>query len=240
MPKQNLKEFAEAYNTFRKTVTKDEFTEAFKALNLFVRKAKEMLEEKTEAGFEAKCNELKELVNGLESDLRTSFNELVRKVESKIASIKDGKNGRDGIDGKNGTNGLNGRDGVDGRDGKDTNEAKIISTLHEGLLSDMMSEMTNMEKRLEGKVNLSRPRGTIGGLISQRIRFIDDETPTGTVNGVNTIFTLVAKSPEAGSLKVFVNGQRMRVTDDYTLSGKTITFVTAPPTNSIILCDYRF
>jgi len=40
-------------------------------------------------------------------------------------------------------------------------------------------------------------------------------------------------------LKVYVNGQRMRETEDYTISATTITFLTPPPTGSIILCDYR-
>lgn len=82
---------------------------------------------------------------------------------------------------------------------------------------------------------------TGASLISKRIRFIDDLTPAGAINGVNTVFT-ISKSPETGSLKVYVNGQRMRVTTDYTLSGgdKTITFVTAPPTDSTILVDFRY
>ena len=68
---------------------------------------------------------------------------------------------------------------------------------------------------------------------------IDDETPTGTINGVNTIFTLANTPNPPASVKVYVNGARMRITEDYTLSGRTITFLIAPPTGSIILNDYR-
>lgn len=68
--------------------------------------------------------------------------------------------------------------------------------------------------------------------------FQDDETPSGTVNGSNTVFTLTS-TPLSGSLKVYVGGVRLRVTEDYTLSGNTITFVSAPETGAIILCDYR-
>jgi hypothetical protein len=67
---------------------------------------------------------------------------------------------------------------------------------------------------------------------------VDDETPTGLVNNINTDFVL-SRTPSGSSLKVYVNGQRLRVTEDYTVSGRTITFLTAPQTNSIILCDYR-
>ena len=69
--------------------------------------------------------------------------------------------------------------------------------------------------------------------------FVDDETPTGLVNGVNTDFELANTPIPTTSLKVYVNGSRMRITEDYTLSGTTITFITAPPTGSIILTDYR-
>lgn len=71
------------------------------------------------------------------------------------------------------------------------------------------------------------------------IHIVDDETPTGTVNGVNTDFVLARTPSPATSLKVYKDGQRMKLTTDYTLSGKTISFVSAPLTDSIITCDYR-
>lgn len=68
--------------------------------------------------------------------------------------------------------------------------------------------------------------------------FVDGETPSGTVDGVNDTFTL-ANTPIVGSVKVYLNGIRMQVTTDYTISGTTITFVTPPSILDIILCDYR-
>lgn len=69
--------------------------------------------------------------------------------------------------------------------------------------------------------------------------FIYDETPSGTVNGSNTAFIL-ANTPVSGSLIVFRDGQRLVGGGaDYTLSGTTITFVTAPATGSVIKCDYQ-
>ena len=70
--------------------------------------------------------------------------------------------------------------------------------------------------------------------------FIYSEVPSGTVNGSNTTFTL-ADTPSSGTLQLYVNGFRFKVGagEDYTLSGATITMLTAPPTNSIILADYR-
>lgn len=53
---------------------------------------------------------------------------------------------------------------------------------------------------------------------------------TQTLNGTGsqTAFTLSAAPASLGSLSVFVGGIRQRPTDDYTLSGTTLTFVSAP------------
>lgn len=59
------------------------------------------------------------------------------------------------------------------------------------------------------------------------------ETPTGTINGSNTNFTVSAE-PSI----VTVNGQAMSLTDDYTYSTPTITFVNAPLTGSVIRSYY--
>ena len=67
--------------------------------------------------------------------------------------------------------------------------------------------------------------------------FVTGEVPAGTIDGTNDDFTL-ASTPTTSSVQVFLNGVRQKITDDYTVSGSTITFVTAPPTSSNILVDY--
>lgn len=62
----------------------------------------------------------------------------------------------------------------------------------------------------------------------------NSETPTGDVNGSNTDFEL-SDTPTTDSLFVFLNGAfQADGGDDYTLSGTTVTFVTAPPTGSTL------
>lgn len=68
---------------------------------------------------------------------------------------------------------------------------------------------------------------------------VDDETPTGAIDGVNAVFRLANTPAPTGSLKIYVNGQRLRITDDFTLSNRTITLSTAPPVGAVILADYR-
>ena len=67
-----------------------------------------------------------------------------------------------------------------------------------------------------------------------------NETPAGSVNGSNTVFTL-ANPPDAG-LMLFRSGVCLRpgAGHDYTLSGSTITFATAPETGENILATYQY
>ena len=68
--------------------------------------------------------------------------------------------------------------------------------------------------------------------------FVDDEVPTGVVNGSNKTFT-IADTPMSGSVKLFVNGQRQILTTDYSITGTTITTVVAYPTGTLLRVDYR-
>ena len=67
--------------------------------------------------------------------------------------------------------------------------------------------------------------------------FVDGEVLTGTVDGVNVTFTLT-HTPVAGSLHLF-DPLRLRDGVDYTLSGNTITFTTAPSVGATLIADYR-
>lgn len=59
--------------------------------------------------------------------------------------------------------------------------------------------------------------------------FVVRETPSGSVNGSNTTFTL-AYTPIPGTEQVYLNGllQEPGAGNDYTISGATITYLTAP------------
>jgi hypothetical protein len=70
--------------------------------------------------------------------------------------------------------------------------------------------------------------------------FVTRETPSGSVNGSNTTFTL-ANTPTAGTEEVFLNGilQEPGAGNDYTISGGTITYLTAPVSGDKIRVNYR-
>jgi hypothetical protein len=71
--------------------------------------------------------------------------------------------------------------------------------------------------------------------------FVDDETPAGVIDGANAVFTL-AKIPAPGSVKLYRNGIRQKVSaGDYTINELTgtITFLTPPTPDDAITADYR-
>lgn len=67
-----------------------------------------------------------------------------------------------------------------------------------------------------------------------------NEIPTGLVNDTNTDFEL-AHTPTTGTLRVFWNGMYLVAGggNDYTLSGTTITFNTAPEAG-VVHVDYQY
>ena len=69
--------------------------------------------------------------------------------------------------------------------------------------------------------------------------FVTEETPSGSINGSNTSFTL-ANTPTAGTLKLYLNGIRLKsgAGNDYTISTNTITMTTAPISGDVLLADY--
>ncbi|MBZ5635298.1 MAG: hypothetical protein LAO55_19405 [Acidobacteriia bacterium] len=86
----------------------------------------------------------------------------------------------------------------------------------------------------------SGPCGGGGGGVGGS--FADGEVPSGTVNGVNTVFTLAATPSPAGSLELYRNGLLMRQGSDYQINTNTITFFVGsiPKTGDLLVASYRF
>ena len=142
--------------------------------------------------------------------------------------------------------------GIDGVNGKDADEETIVKAVL-GRIPEPVKEILEGDDRpdvgtikglrsiIDELRNRTLGRRVGGGFstIAMNGHIVDDETPSGTVNGTNKAFTILTAPNPANSLKVFVNGQRMKLTEDYTFSGVTITFSVAPPSTSVVLCDYR-
>lgn len=64
------------------------------------------------------------------------------------------------------------------------------------------------------------PCGSTGGLT-----FVDGETPLGSMNGTNTVFTLSYAPLPASSLNVFLNGLLLKQGTDYAVSATVVTLI---------------
>jgi len=72
------------------------------------------------------------------------------------------------------------------------------------------------------------------------VGFIDQETPSGAINGANGTFTLSQTPSPSTSLEAFRNGLLLSAGVDYTLSGAVITFITVvPQATDTLTCSYR-
>lgn len=67
---------------------------------------------------------------------------------------------------------------------------------------------------------------------------IQQETPSGTINGSNTAFTLAFTPVTTTSLEVYLDGLLLLQTTDYTLSTATITMTTAPALGQTLRAVY--
>ena len=65
------------------------------------------------------------------------------------------------------------------------------------------------------------------------------EVPTGAVNGSNTVFTLSATPVANASVIMVLDGVTQTNGTDYTVSGTTVTFTTAPTTGTEVVAIYN-
>jgi len=65
------------------------------------------------------------------------------------------------------------------------------------------------------------------------------ETPTGTKNGTNPTFTLT-ETPYFGTETVYLNGQMLTYSVDYTMSNDTITMNYPPESGDAFLVNYKY
>jgi hypothetical protein len=72
--------------------------------------------------------------------------------------------------------------------------------------------------------------------------FVDGETPSGSIDGKNTTFTLANAPNPAISLKLSRNGILLKQNIDYTLANQIITFTSnavLPGTGDVLIANYR-
>lgn len=80
---------------------------------------------------------------------------------------------------------------------------------------------------------------TVTSAVLQKTSIMVREVPSGIINGSNCIFTL-SSTPTSGKEMIFKRGLLMNAGsgNDYTISGNTITFTSAPKSGDTILAVY--
>lgn len=68
---------------------------------------------------------------------------------------------------------------------------------------------------------------------------ISNETPTGNINWINLNFVL-ANTPSTNGEKVYLNWQRLKRIDDYTISSNVISMNSPPIAGDALLVDYTY
>lgn len=108
------------------------------------------------------------------------------------------------------------------------------------LMADLNGELTAV---LGAASDCVRVDGTAGpcGTTPTQIAFVDGETPSGAVDGVNRVFLLGQVPSPASSVHFFRNGILQKASVDYTLTGNTVTFEVnaTPQTGDVLSVSYR-
>lgn len=116
-----------------------------------------------------------------------------------------------------------------------TSTSTATSTFAGGIAANLLNiTSTSASSTFANGINLNTGCFSIGGTCLSTTATWVSETPSGTINGSNTSFSL-AQTPNTDSLLLYLNGAFQTPGGvDYTLSGTTITFVNAPLTGSIL------
>ncbi len=143
------------------------------------------------------------------------------------------KNGNDGMDGE----GKEGKKGEDGSPDTPQQVVKKLNTTEETIDLSVIKGLKEMFDDLSLRItNINARRGG-GGAKGGGMGNVLVETPSGTIDGANTTFTITTP-PKLNAQILTVNGQVQRVGIDYTISGKTITMLWNIPTDSDIFIWY--
>ena len=177
------------------------------------------------------------ILGNLKIDLANAVKDLKNKTneaESVFAHIKTIQKGDKPIPGvdfplpKDGYTPKKGMDYFDGFSGKDAkiDEEKIINQIVKSLL-DKKLKMENIFGLTETIRHLSS-KTMLGGKMGGGQGSWKQKQLSGTINGTNKVFTFAGDPPAEFSERVFLNYIEQNPFTDYTISGTTVTYTTAP------------
>jgi len=106
----------------------------------------------------------------------------------------------------------------------------------------------NRNLTVEGNLTVDNLAGLAGDTVIVNengtlatVREVINEVPAGDIDGVNVTYTL--EHLPAGLIRLYKNGQKLKITTDYSITDDVITLVTpliSDGYEDILLCDYRY
>jgi hypothetical protein len=201
----------------------------------------------------ATFEEVGDLIDTLAGVIVSAKNDLIKKIDDRLATLKDGVDGKDGKDGKNGKDGArgpqgergapgkNGRDGADGLDGMPGRDGNDGKPGKDGKPADE-SRVTVLEKKVK-ELDGARviQRGVFGGGRPVHVPMVD----VFTGDGVTTTFYLTKQPRDLRTVKawgsdfphIMVHG----ATNGFEITGKALALnnsVDAPSDQARLVVEY--
>jgi len=236
-------------------VSKDELIKSIEAIVSYVKEIKDNLSkdlDKERANTESQLNdidnsitELSTVIDNLRihidrcmSDMEDSSSEELAKMkelmDSEVSDLKED------IQEKTNFRNLEERLTVLENEEDDTEEVDIIDIrnrfeslpeqekLDKSAIRGLLDEIKRLEKKIDDKQITSGTGGVTNLRIQQAFKYIlKTESPTGTIDGSNTTYTVTQNI--FAVLSMSINGETIAQLPNYTISGRTITFSSPLP-----------
>ena len=108
---------------------------------------------------------------------------------------------------------------------------RVVFVNQQGALESVTGDLADC-------VRVDGSSGTCGAV---EPAFMDNDSPSGIVDGNNPVFTLAAAPNPAGSLALYRNGMLLKAAQDFNLSASTVTFLAGatPQPGDTLLASYR-
>lgn len=197
----------EAQITDNLSELKEKYDSLYKSLQKESKKISEALVADVKGNVEARLNKAIQQFNSELARMRLEHQHGMDYLYDRVSSLEDGAPGKDADE-----------RGI---------ELRLYQRLRDEYIEPLEKEIQELTKRLsERKYTFGG-----GGNSDSNVRFslgrvIKKETPTGAINGSNTVYTVTQDIHAV--ISFVINGEA--ITDDsYSVSGKTITFTTPLP-----------
>ena len=194
---------------------------------------------------DAKKNEILNLTDGQKAALKEEKDELTKLSNDFLAKVSDiltkaeekHQSTLARIDKHRGPQGERGKDGKPGKDGSPDTGNQIAKKLNTTKNSVNMNVIAGLPDTIQNLKHAIRRAGVSKGGGGGGMGNTQDDAFSG--DGVTTQFTLSSNVASGGRAAiVIINGQVQERTTHYSISGKTVTFVTAPENGTFIWVQY--